>query len=68
MMVMVDTYTVVKGVGRAPPPSPAWANFSIMMECRPESGRCHSVYSVSKTRRKAEAEFLDVIGPKSLFY
>ncbi len=26
--------------------SPAWANFSIMMECTPESGRCHSVYSV----------------------
>jgi hypothetical protein len=28
---------------RAPPPSPAWANFSIMMQCTPESGRCHSV-------------------------
>jgi hypothetical protein len=29
-------------------PSPAWANFSIMMECTPESGSCHSVcmYSV----------------------
>jgi hypothetical protein len=26
-----------------PPPSPAWANFSIMMECTSESGRCHSV-------------------------
>ncbi len=26
-----------------PLPSPAWANFSIMMECMPESGRCHSV-------------------------
>ncbi len=25
------------------PPSLAWANFSIMMECTPESGRCHSV-------------------------
>jgi hypothetical protein len=25
------------------PPSPAWANFSIMMECMPESNRCHSV-------------------------
>ncbi len=26
-----------------PPPSHAWANFSIMMECMPESGLCHSV-------------------------
>ncbi len=28
-----------------PPPSPAWANFSIMIECTsiPESCRCHSV-------------------------
>ncbi len=26
-----------------PPPSPAWANFTLMMECTPESGRCHSV-------------------------
>jgi hypothetical protein len=26
-----------------PPPPPAWANFSIMMECMPESGGCHSV-------------------------
>jgi hypothetical protein len=25
------------------PPPPAWANFSIMMKCMPESGRCHSV-------------------------
>ncbi len=24
-------------------PSPAWANFSIMMECSPESGHYHSV-------------------------
>jgi hypothetical protein len=29
-----------------PPPSPDWANFSTLMECTPESGRCHSVYSV----------------------
>ncbi len=36
----------VKGDGRAPPPSPGWANFSIMMECTPESGRCHSVYTL----------------------
>ncbi len=25
------------------PPSPGWANFSIMMECTPESGLCPSV-------------------------
>jgi hypothetical protein len=30
-----------------PPPSPAWANFTLMMECTPESSRCYSVYSVA---------------------
>ncbi len=30
-------------MGVYPPPPPAWANFSIMIECPPESGRCHSV-------------------------
>jgi hypothetical protein len=34
---------ILKGVGVHPPPSPAWANFSIMMERTPKSGRCHSV-------------------------
>jgi hypothetical protein len=29
-----------------PPPSPAWANFTLMIECKPESSRCYSVYSV----------------------
>jgi hypothetical protein len=29
-----------------PPPSPAWANFTLMMECSPESSRCYSVYTV----------------------
>jgi hypothetical protein len=38
LYVMVN---IMKGGGRAP----AWANFSIMMECTPECGRCHSVYS-----------------------
>ncbi len=37
---------VVKGGGRAPPPLPARANFTLMMECTPEIGRYHSVYSV----------------------
>jgi hypothetical protein len=35
--------TIVKGGGRAPPTLPAWANFSITMECTPGSGRCRSV-------------------------
>ncbi len=29
-----------------PPPLPAWANFTLMMECTPESSRYYSVYSV----------------------
>jgi hypothetical protein len=41
LYVMVDK---VKGGGRAPPPSPGWHDFSIMMECTPESGFCHSIY------------------------
>ncbi len=28
--------------------SPAWAYFSIIMECTPESGRCHSVFYVAQ--------------------
>ncbi len=32
----------VKEIGRAPPTSPGWANFSIMMECTPENGKCRS--------------------------
>jgi acetyl-CoA acetyltransferase len=36
----------MKGGGRAPPPSPAWANCTLMMECTPESSRYYSVYSV----------------------
>jgi hypothetical protein len=35
---------VMKGGGRAPPPSPAWANFTLMMEYTPESSRYCSVY------------------------
>jgi hypothetical protein len=33
-------------VGVHPSPSPVWDNFSITMECSPESGRNQSVYSV----------------------
>ncbi len=43
LQVMVN---VMKGGARAPPPSPAWANFTLMIECLPESSRCYSVYSV----------------------
>jgi hypothetical protein len=43
----------MKGGGRAPPPSPAWANFTLMMECTPESNRCLSVYSVFQATRYA---------------
>ncbi len=32
-----------------PPPSPAWANFTLMMECTPESNCFYSVYSVDGT-------------------
>ncbi len=39
---------VVLGV-HPPPQSPAWADFSFMMECTPEGGRCYSVYSVVHT-------------------
>ncbi len=38
---------VVKGGGRAPPPLPASANFTLMTECTPESSGCNSVYSVA---------------------
>jgi hypothetical protein len=39
-LVMVDR---VKGGGREPTPSPGWAEFTIMMECTPESGHCQSI-------------------------
>jgi hypothetical protein len=35
-----------------PPPSPAWTNFSIM-ECKPESGRCHSVCTLWYKNQKS---------------
>ena len=43
---MVDIVKLKKD-GRAPSSSPGWADFSIMMECTPESGHCESsVYNV----------------------
>ncbi len=41
LLVMAN---VLRGGGRAPPPSPAWANFTLMMKCTPESSCCYSVY------------------------
>jgi len=32
-----------------PPLSTGWADLTIMMECTPESGHCHSVCSVVST-------------------
>ncbi len=32
-----------------PLPSPAWANFTLMVEGTPESSRCYSVYSMDST-------------------
>jgi hypothetical protein len=40
------------GEGLHPSPSPGWANFSIMMECTPESGNCHSVCTLCAVHRK----------------
>ncbi len=74
LLVMVN---VVKGGGRAPPPSPVRANFTLMVECKPESGDCcysvYSVYSVDITtslrpcsllwaRHTTEPVFLNVYG------
>jgi hypothetical protein len=41
-----------RGWGRAPPPSPAWANISILKlkKRTPESGRCHFVCTVPTLR------------------
>jgi hypothetical protein len=48
LLVMVDE---VKGEGRAvhPPPTPAWADFTIMTECTSKNGHFPSVYSVVST-------------------
>ncbi len=40
-----------EGGGRAPPPSPALANFTLMIECTPESSRCLPVYRTLWGRR-----------------
>ncbi len=40
LLAMVDR---VKGKGRAPLTPPGWADFTITMECTPETSHCHSV-------------------------
>jgi hypothetical protein len=42
---MVDRVKGKEGP-RMPSSSPGWADFTIMMECMPEKGHCHSVYFV----------------------
>jgi hypothetical protein len=41
LLVMVN---VIKGGGRAPPPSPARENFTLMIECTPEISGYYSVF------------------------
>jgi hypothetical protein len=57
LYVMVDT---VKGGGSTPQPSPDWANFSIMMECTPESGHCHSVCTLWSEKPFSVSPFFSV--------
>ncbi len=33
-------------VGVHPPPQETWADFTLMMECTPENGHCHSVFRI----------------------
>jgi hypothetical protein len=42
--------------GVYPAPSSAWANFSIMIECTPESGCCHSVCTLWRIVSASSAE------------
>jgi hypothetical protein len=46
---------VMKGGGRAPPPSPAQANFTLMTECTPNRRLYYSVYSVVLKIRNMES-------------
>ncbi len=42
-----DGKSIERGWACTPPTSPAWANFTLTMECTPESDCCYSVYSVA---------------------
>ncbi len=52
LLVMVN---VIRGGGRAPPPSPARANFTLITECTPESSGCNSVYSVVSSVARSDS-------------
>jgi hypothetical protein len=43
-----------------PPPSPGWADFTIMMECTSESGYCHSVCTLWSSRVSANVCVLHI--------
>ncbi len=44
LLVMAD---IVKGEGVHPPPISSWVEFTIMMECSPESVHCLSICTLS---------------------
>jgi hypothetical protein len=44
--VIDGRYSECMGVGVHPLPAPAWADFTLKMECTPESSHCHSVCTV----------------------
>ncbi len=55
-LVFVKTGSINSGTGKGrfvlasqftPPHSPDWAEFTIMMECTPESGHCQSICTLS---------------------
>ncbi len=58
LLVMVN---VMRGGGRAPPPSPARANFTLMTECTPESSGYYSVYSVDEIQKSMCVSMLNHI-------
>ncbi len=56
LFVQDCTVNRVEGVDVHPPLSPASADFSIMMECTPEIGHCHSMCTLWSLRRKRSRE------------
>jgi hypothetical protein len=43
------------------PTQPAWATFSIMMECTPQSGSCHSVCTLWSQLPKADRRLYSIL-------
>jgi hypothetical protein len=56
LLVSGDGKCNERGWACTPPPLPAWANFTLLMECTPESSRCYSVYSVVCSWTKASLD------------